>query len=161
MPTQTNQVSAAGEATEPVTFDWGFSDPHLAATSSGNTAAGSFSAAEVSASVWFIAPDPIGPFDGPGGQGTVNTGMVAHTRAFDLDASSSTGDLEQIAVDPNAPDFTPVTVAPGEKGTMTAHHYAQWSQGRTVRGTLYVDAFSPGLAFTNEVLAIPYEYTVG
>jgi hypothetical protein len=161
MPTQTNQVTAAAEATEPVTFDWGFSDPHLAATSSGNTAAGQFNAAETSASIWFIAPDPIGPFDGPGGQGTVNTGMVAHTRAFDLDASPSTGDLEQIAVDPNAPDFTPVTVASGQKGTMTVTITPSGRKGRTVRGTLYVDAFSPGLAFTNEVLAIPYEYTVG
>ncbi len=28
-------------------------------------------------------------------------------------------------------------------------------------GTLFVDAFSNVLGFTSEVLAIPYEYTVG
>jgi hypothetical protein len=161
MPTQTNQVTAAAEANEPVTFDWGFSDPHLAATSSGNTAAGSFSAAEVSASIWFLAPDPIGPFDGPVAPGTVSTGMVAHTRAFDFDASSSTGDLEQLAVDPNAPGVTPVTIAPGKKGTMTLTITPSGRKGRVVRGTVFVDAFSPGLAFSNELLAIPYEYTVG
>ena len=161
MPTQTNRVTAAAEATEPVTFDWGFGDPHLAATSSGNTAAGAFSAPEVSASIWFIAPDPIGPFAGPVGPGSVSTGMVAHTRAFDFDASPDNGDLEQLAVDPNAPGVTPVTVAPGTKGTLTLTITPSGRPGRTVRGTLYVDAFSGGLAFSNELLAIPYEYTVG
>ncbi len=56
MPSQTNAVTAAAEASAPVTFDWGFGDPHLAAASSGNTAASQFSAGEAAPGIWFIAP---------------------------------------------------------------------------------------------------------
>jgi hypothetical protein len=33
--------------------------------------------------------------------------------------------------------------------------------GRVVRGTLYVDDFDPWLGAGNDILAIPYAYTVG
>jgi len=161
MPTQTNRVTAAAQASEPVTFDWGFGDPHLVAVSSGNSAAGQFSAQEATPGVWFIAPAPIGPFSGPATPGTVSTGLLAHTRAFDLDASPSTGDVWKNVVDPNDPGFDLLTVAPGKKGTMTLTITPSGRKGRTVRGTLYVDAFSNALAFGNELLAIPYEYSVG
>jgi len=161
MPTQTDRVTAAAQASEPVTFDWGFGDPHLVAASSGNATAGQFSAQEASPGIWFIAPAPIGPFSGPAPPGTVSTGLLAHTRAFDLDASPSTGDVWETVVDPNAPGFDLVTVDPGKKGTMTLTVTPSGRKGRTVRGTLYVDAFSNALAFGNELLAIPYEYSVG
>jgi hypothetical protein len=63
-------------------------------------AAGQFSAGELPSSVWDIMPDPVGPFDAPAAPGTVSTGMVAHTRRFDLDASPDNGDFEQTKVDP-------------------------------------------------------------
>ena len=40
MPTQTNEVDAVAQATEPVTFDWGYGDPDLPAISSGNSRVG-------------------------------------------------------------------------------------------------------------------------
>jgi hypothetical protein len=46
VPTQTNALTAAAEGSAPVTFDWGFGDPHLAAANSSNTAAAQFSAGE-------------------------------------------------------------------------------------------------------------------
>jgi hypothetical protein len=163
VPTQTNVLTAAAQATVPVTFDWAFfvGDPHLAAASAGNTAAGQFSAGEVPPGMWDIAPDPVGPFDGPATPGTVSTGMVAHTRRFDLDASPDNGDFEQIKVDPNAPFAGFVNVAPGKRGTLTVTITPSGRPGRTVSGTLYVDAFSNAMGFTSELLAIPYEYTVG
>jgi subtilase family protein/peptidase inhibitor I9 len=161
VPTQTNTLTAAAQATVPVTFDWGFGDPHLAAASSGNAAAGQFSAGEAPPGIWFIAPVLVGPFDGPATPGTVSTGMVAHTRRFDLDASPDNGDFEQLKVDPNAPGVALVNVAPGKRGTLTLTVTPSGRPGRTVRGTLYVDALSGALGFTSELLAIPYEYTVG
>jgi hypothetical protein len=163
VPTQTNMLTAAAQGSEPVTFDWAFGsgDPHLAATNSGNTAAGQFSAGEVPPGVWDIAPDLVGPFDGPATPGTVSTGIVAHTRRFDLDASPDNGDFEQLKVDPNAPGVRFVNVAPGKRGTLTLTITPSGRAGRTVSGTLYVDAFSNSLGFTSELLAIPYEYTVG
>ena len=42
MPTETNQIDAVAQATEPVTFNFGYGDPDLPAISSGNTAAATF-----------------------------------------------------------------------------------------------------------------------
>ncbi len=161
MVPQTNQVTAAAQATEPVTFDWGFGDPHLIAASAGNTASGRFSAREVPDGIWFIAPAPIGPFNGPAPQGQVSTGLVAHTRTFDIDSQPSSGDLWEEAVGIDDGGFAPVTVAPGKKGTLSVTITPSGRKGRTVRGTLLVDSFSDFLLSGNELVAIPYEYTVG
>ena len=161
LPTETNRVDAAAQASEPVTFDFGFGDPDLAAISSGNSASASFSTTEATPGLWDIAPDPIGPFNGPAPAGTVSTGMVAHTLGFDLDTGSSTGDLWQQTVDPNAPAFTPVTLAPGQAGKLAFTITPAGRKGRTVRGTLFVDEFTNALDIGGEIVALPYEYTVG
>ena len=111
--------------------------------------------------MWFVAPTPIGPFSAPITAGKVSTGMVAHTSGFDLNADPSTGDAWQQAVDPNAPAFAPVTVGAGKTGSLKLTITPSGRRGRVVRGTLYVDDFSQFLTFGNELLAIPYEYTVG
>lgn len=85
---------------------------------------------------------------------------MARTRGFDGDLQTSTGDIYQQTVDPNAADFTPVTVQPGQSGRMQIAITPSGRSGRTVRGTLFVDSFSEELLNGNEVLAIPYEYTV-
>jgi hypothetical protein len=102
MPTETNRVDAVAQATEPVTFDFGFSDPDLAAISSGDTASATFTTSEASPGNWFIGPTPAGgPFGDAGAPtGTVSTALIAHTLGFDLNTSSSTGDLWQETVDP-------------------------------------------------------------
>ena len=161
VPTQTNELDAAAEATQPVTFDFGFGDPDIAAISQGNTASGHFAAPEATPGLWDIAPTPVGPFTDPAPTGKVSSGLVAHTRGFDLNAQASTGDLWKGLVDPNDPGFSLVTVAPGQKGKMTVTFTPSGRKGRVVRGTLYVDDFSLDLDFGNELLAIPYEYTVG
>jgi hypothetical protein len=161
MPSQTSAAFAAAKASIPVTFDWGFGDPHLAATSSGKTAASQFSAPELSPSIWFIAPTAVGPFSAPITAGTVSTGLVARTAGFDLDADPSTGDAFLQTVDPNAAAFKPVTVGPGKTGTLRVTITPSGRRGTVVRGTLFVDDFSSFLAFGNELLAIPYQYSVG
>jgi hypothetical protein len=85
VPTETDLLEAAAQATAPVTFDWGFNDPDLFAVSSGDNASGVFAAPEVTNGIWFIAPNMIGPFTGPG-SATVNTGMVGRS---DLAAGNS------------------------------------------------------------------------
>ena len=161
MPSQTSAAFAAAKASIPVTFDWGFGDPHLAATSSGNTAASQFSAPELTPSIWFIAPTAVGPFSAPITAGTVSTGLVARTAGFDLDADPSTGDAFLQTVDPNAAAFKPVTVGPGKTGTLRVTITPSGRRGTVVSGTLFVDDFSNFLAFGNELLAIPYQYTRG
>jgi hypothetical protein len=160
MPTETNQVDAVAQATEPVTFDFGFGDPDLAGISSGNTASASFSTPEATPGGWGIFPTPIGPFTGPAPAGTVSTAMIARTRGFDTNTSSDTGDIWQQTVDPNAAEFTPLTLKPGEKGTMTLTITPSGRSGKVVRGILYVDTFTGAQAIGGEVVAVPYEYTI-
>lgn len=161
VPTQTNALLAAAQATQPVTFDFGFGDPDIAAVSQGDTAFAQFTAQEATPGLWDIAPSPVGPFTGPVAPGTVSTGMLANTRGFDPDAQTSTGDVWKGVVDPTDPGFALDTVVPGDHGKMTVTLTATGRKGRVVRGTLFVDDFSLDLDFGNELLAIPYEYTVG
>ena len=162
MPTQTNEVDAVAQATEPVTFDWGYGDPDLPAISSGNSASATFKTPAASPGVWFIGPTPAGgPFSAPVPTGTVSTAMLVNTRQFDTDTSSSTGDIWQQTVDPNAADFTPMTLAPGQRGTMILTITPSGKKGKVVNGTLYVDVFSGRLFIGGEVVAIPYQYTIG
>ncbi len=162
MPTETTRVDAVAQATSPVTFDFGFGDPDLPAISTGNTAAATFATREASPGVWDIAPTPAGgPFTDAGvPKGKVSTAMIAHTLGFDTNTSSSTGDIWQQMVDPNAADYTPLTLQPGQKGTMTLTITPSGRSGKVVRGTLYVDVFSLALDIGGEVVAVPYEYSI-
>ncbi len=162
MPTETTRVDAVAQATAPVTFDFGFGDPDLPAISDGNTAAATFATRGATPGLWDIAPTPAGgPFGDAGAQkGTVSTAMIAHTLGFDTNTSSSTGDIWQQTVDPNAADYTPLTLQPGQKGTMTLTITPSGRSGKVVRGTLYVDVFSLAEDIGGEVLAVPYEYSI-
>ena len=162
MPTQTNEVDAVAQASEPVTFDWGYGDPDLPAISSGNTASATFKTPAASPGVWFIGPTPAGgPFSAPVPTGTVSTAMLVNTRQFDTDTSSSTGDIWQQTVDPNAPDFTPLTLAPGQRGTMMLTITPSGKKGKVVNGTLYVDVFSGRPGHRRRSRRDPVQYTIG
>ncbi len=162
MPTETNRVDAVARATVPVTFDFGYGDPDLPAISHGNTAAATFATSEATPGVWDIGPTPAGgPFGDAGAPtGTVSTAMIAHTLGFDTNTSSSTGDIWQKTVDPNAASYTPLTLQPGQTGTMTLTITPSGRSGRVVRGMLYVDVFGLQLDIGGEVLAVPYEYSI-
>jgi hypothetical protein len=160
VPTEVNVLLAAAHATAPVTFEWGFDDPDLESRSLGNTAVGSFSAPQVTPGIWFMAPALIGPFD-TASAGTVDTGLVAHTRAFDDTVTSSTGDPQLQDVDPSAPPGSPVTLAPGATTTITVHLTPTGRRGQAVSGDLFVDDWVADALYANELGAIPYRYRVG
>jgi hypothetical protein len=162
MPTETNRVDAFAQASEPVTFDFGFGDPDVPAISSGNSAAATFATRAATPGLWEIAPTPArGPFGDAGApKGTVSTAMIAHTLGFDTNTSSSTGDIWQEAVEPSAADFRPLTLQPGQEGTMTLTITPSGRTGRVVRGTLFVDVFSVQLDVGGEVAAVPYRYRI-
>jgi hypothetical protein len=69
----------------------------------------------------------------------------------------------QKTVDPNAPAFSPMTLSPGQRGTMTLTITPSGKKGRVVNGTLFVDVLynGPLTAIGGEVVAIPYQYTIG
>lgn len=160
VPTETDLLLAGAQATAPITFDWGFNDPDLEAVSSGDNAAGSFAAPEVTPGIWFIAPNMIGPFNGPG-SATVNTGMAGRSRVFDTSVTSSTGDVELNYVDPSSPPATPVTVNPGQTVSIPVTFTAGGRRRHIVSGDLLIDDNVAPAASANEIKAIPYKYRVG
>jgi hypothetical protein len=160
VPTETNAVGAFAQATQPITFDFGFGDPDLAAINDGNSASGVFQG-PATPGIWDIAPDAIGPFSGPVTQGKVSTGMVAATLGFDPAVASSTGDVEAQAVDPNAAGFSPLTLGPGQNGAMALTITPSGKKGTKVKGTLFVDVFDSRFDIAGEVVALPYQNTIG
>jgi hypothetical protein len=162
VPTETNELDAFAEATEPVDFDFGYGDPDIASIGSGDTASAAFEGA-ATPGIWDIAPDPVGPF-GPAGApaGTVSAGLVAHTLGFDdQDTSSSTGDVEDQTVNPDAAPFSPLTLSPGQNGAMTLTITPNGKPGKLVKGTLFVDVYDNEFGIAGEVQALPFEYRIG
>jgi Subtilase family/Peptidase inhibitor I9 len=159
MPTETSGVGAFAQATQPITFDFGWGDPDLSAIVSGHTAAGFYQGLSTPG-IWTLAPDELGPFSGPAPAATASTALIARTAGFDGDATSSTGDYEQLAVDPTAPTPTPVTLGPGQSGTMTLTITPSGRPGQVVRGTLFVDEFDNYAGVAGELVPLPYEYKI-
>ena len=160
VPTQTDLLLAAAHGSAPITFDWGFGDPDLESRSFGNDAAGAFGAQEATPGIWFMAPALIGPFSGPA-SGTVDTGMAAHTRAFDTSVTSPPGDPQLADIDPNAAAANPVVVRPGQTVTIPVTIAAGGRKGSVITGDLFVDDNQGALGSVNEVTAIPYAYSIG
>ena len=100
-----------------------------------------------------------GPFD-TAQSGTVTTGMLVQGKAFDRNADSSTGDIWRQTVDENAPDYTPLTLGPGQSGRITVRFTPQGDHGSKVRGRLYVDDFGLRLLTGNEQAVFPYSYRI-
>ncbi len=184
VPTETASMSVGVSSTAPVTFDTSFlpGDPDISPQTGGPYVTSSLTPTSaliayappigVAPGIWNSFPAEIGPFGaGPAPSESETTSISVSTLGFDTTASSPTGDVVQnlttggggfnpTEVDPGGTLVIPVTLSPtaGEVGS-------------TVAGTLYVDDFTFGefggfavVGFasldTNDVAAIPYEYTV-
>jgi hypothetical protein len=101
-----------------------------------------------------------GPFDAPT-TGAARTAMLAHTKTFDTNVTASSGDVWRVAADPDFGDYTPLTLQPGERGSIDVTFTPTGPKGSVVRGVLYVDDFSNLLVNGNEQAAIPYRYRIG
>ena len=65
VPGQTTTLQAVVNATAPVEFNWGFYDPSLLGTGSGDSATSTFSAREVAPTLWSISPPSSVPSAAP------------------------------------------------------------------------------------------------
>ncbi len=163
VPTETNALGAfAQTSNQPVDFDFGYGDPDIASTGSGDTAE-AFYQGLATPGIWDIAPEPVGPFTDAGATpGTISTGLVANTLGFDdQDTSESTGDLEDQTVNPNAAPYSPLTLSPGQSGEMTLTITPTGENGKVVDGTLFVDVFDNQFGLAGELEGFPYSYRIG
>jgi hypothetical protein len=169
------QAQATTDGTTPLLFESQFvgGDPDLASTV-GTTASLSFADNPLATGEWDVLPVEYGTFGmtGPPSEAATTSASVV-TSSFDSTISSPTGDLESDSANPatSLGSFAPISVAPGQTGTIPVTITPSGASGTNVTGTLYLDDtayFEFGSiqdALVNypqadEVAALPYQYTI-
>jgi hypothetical protein len=126
-----------------------------------NMVAALLSEPEIPYSTWVSVPSLIGPY-GPTGTPTepVITSAFASMQAFDSAAAADSGDLwADFAL--NTSTFNPLVLTPGATGTIKLVITPDPTQvGTTVTGFVYIDTFNPVVFTGDEVVRIPYSYTI-
>jgi hypothetical protein len=158
-PITMDAFNIAGFDTEDVGFTG--SPDIFAARLSPENAEATLVAPEVPYGPWQVNPALVGPF-GPAGAlpATVATSAQALMRPFDAAVTSNAGDIWQ-DVTLGTSTFNPLVLASGESGVINVTITPDPAQvGKTVSGFLYVDTYNPDATSGDEVVRIPYRYTV-
>ena len=161
VPTDTNLLVGTSQATMPVFFDFNSdnNDPEALGVSFGDNSVAHLADPEIAPGQFWAASEPTGPFSGPV-TGSANLTMFAITNPFDAAITSSTGDIWAQTVKASAP-YTPMTLGPGQSGTITLTITPSAPKGTVVRGFIGVDTFNQATSSGDELINIPYSYTVG
>jgi subtilisin family serine protease len=161
VPPGTNALIVAAQATAPITMDvsWAFGDPDFLGVSFGNNSVAALAAPQVAPGFFFGIPEATGPFTAPT-TATVNLAAMANTNPFDSAVSASSGDVWAFSVDPNA-TYTPLSLGPGESGTITVTFTPNAPKGTVVHGFIGVDTLSLVTISGDQLVNIPYSYKVG
>jgi len=85
---------------------------------------------------------------------------VANTNPFDPAVTSTSGDVWAQSVNASAP-YSPLTLGPGQKGTITLTITPNAPKGTVVHGFMGVDTLNLATASGDELVNIPYTYKVG
>jgi hypothetical protein len=171
LPTQVSTVAFLAQSNVPITMD-AFNDVGTGVGGTGNpdvyakriapdTVAALLSEPEVPYSVWLAYPSLIGPY-GPAGATTapVTTSAYVLTQEFDAAVSADSGDLWSDLVF-NTQTFNPLELAPGASGTINVTITPDPAQvGKVVSGFIYIDTFDYNVFTGDEVVRVPYTYTV-
>jgi hypothetical protein len=161
VPTNTNLLEVAAQGTVPITMDaqQQFGDPNVLGVSFGNNSVAVVAGSELAPGFEVGLPDATGPFTSPT-NGTVNLAAVANTNLFDSAVSASSGDIWAASVDPSA-TYSPLSLGPGQSGTITLTFTPNAPKGTLVQGFIGVDTFNLVTASGDELINIPYSYKVG
>jgi len=172
LPTQVRSAQFVAQSTAPITMDVGndvgyvvgiTGSPDLYAQNVGpDTVAASLTVPEVPWGEWELIPSLIGPYGASGAPTTpVATEAVLQLKPFDPAASSNYGDLWSDVTYGTATFTTGLVLSPGASGTINLTIAPSASQvGTTVRGFIYIDTFNGVVQTGDEVVSIPYSYTV-
>jgi hypothetical protein len=174
VPSHTTALEATASSSAPLFFDvtYPYGDPDLV-SSTGKTAAASYSAAGIGAGDWTITPSLVGPTGTQAAESvTATTSLTATTAGFDPAVSSPTGDLWLGSTNLATP-FTPYVVNPGQSVSIPVTMTPAGNPGSTVTGTIHIadsSFVSTDLSFHevfgssaegSDVAAFPYSYTIG
>jgi hypothetical protein len=171
VPTQADHVEFVAESTVPINMDAqndvGFEvgatqSPDLYAIETGpDTVTSALGTYEVPWGFWYVTTSEIGPY-GSGGEpsATAQTTAFAAIRPFDPAMSSDSGDLYQLLT-LGTGFFSPLELTAGSTGTIHVTITPDPTQlGKTIKGFVYIDTYNPFVEVGDEVIRIPYEYTV-
>lgn len=171
LPTQASIAAFVAQASVPITMDsendvgtgvGGTGSPDIYARSVGNdTVVALISEPEIPYSAWFSIPSEIGPY-GPNGAPTASISSSAYVlmKPFDAAASADSGDIWADLV-LNTNTFNPLVLAPGASGTINVTITPDSTMiGKTVKGFIFVDTFNFVVTTGDEVVRLPYSYTV-
>ncbi|MGO9935036.1 MAG: S8 family serine peptidase [Steroidobacteraceae bacterium] len=156
-------VPINADAYNDVGYNVGFTgSPDLYAKSAGpNTVLASLSEPEVPFGGWVLVPSLIGPY-GPAGAPTEPVTMNAFglMQPFDAAAAADSGDVwSDIMFGTNT--FNPLLLAPGQAGVVNLTITPDATQvGKVVSGFVYIDTWNPTVQTGDEMVRIPYSYTV-
>jgi len=115
-------------------------------------------AGEVTPGIWSTSPAEIGPFPNAGAPAsTVEVRALAYGQPFDRSVTSSTSDIWS----PFSTEYHPEVISPGHEGIIRVRITPRGVPGTVVQGFLYVDTFDLNSTGGDELLAIPYTYTIG
>lgn len=171
VPTQTTSIQFSASSNVPIELD-AFHDvgfllgitgsPEVFGRSHGNTAAASLTEPEIPWGLWQAVPSEIGPY-GPSGAPTepVSVRATVTTRKFDTAVSSDVGDLWQDVTLGTGTFTGGLLLGSGEAGSIQATIQPSAADiGKVIRGFIYVDTFNGVVGTGDEVVRIPYAYTV-
>ena len=162
VPTESTDLTVMQSSTIPADFDASYLNsglPEILGLPSGLTAKAELSGPRITQGLFAADPTPLGPTNGPV-TGSATLSAQVTTQTFDPNATSSTGDFWQFAVNPSAPGVAPLALNPGQSGNLTVTITAAGSPGTNVTGVVYVDDLSEFLANGDDIAALTYSYTV-
>ncbi|MDB6083552.1 MAG: Bacillopeptidase [Gammaproteobacteria bacterium] len=171
VPTQATGVEFVAQSTVPIQMDaynsvgyyvGGTGTPDLFAKKLGtDSVAASLFEPEIPYGAWIVSPALIGPFGASGAPAkAVSMSAFALLHPFDPAFTADSGDI-WADYTLGTKTFNPLVLASGAAGTINVTIAPDASQvGATVSGYVYVDTFNPFVGTGDEVVRIPYSYTV-
>lgn len=172
VPPEANDIQFLAQSTVPITMDAfnsmgynvGFTgSPDLYAHSIGpDTVEAALRTHDVPWGFWLITPSLVGPYGPAGAQpAPVQPGAAVNMRPFDPGVVADTGNFYSDQVYGTS-TFNPLVLAPGASGVIHLTIQPSASQlGQTVEGIVFLDSFNNVIFGGDEVVRIPYTYTVG
>jgi len=171
VPTQVSGIAFVAKSVVPIEMDaynlagfnvGGTGAPDLFAKKiAPDTVAASLIEPEIPFGPWYVMPSLIAPY-GPSGAPTepVSTSAYALMLPFDPAVSSDSGDIwADLTLGTNT--YNPLLLGSGQTGTIKVTIAPVASQvGQTVSGYVFVDTFNATVISGDEVVRIPYRYTV-
>jgi hypothetical protein len=161
VPPFTTQLAFAAESTVPINFDASpaFGFPDNVSFSSGHDAVEVLSAPDIPASVWGFGPTEIGPFAGVAPTVPWSAGGFAATKRFDLTVDTASGDIWS-ALEGLTGGYAPTILEPGQTGSIAVTFTPSGTHGHVVSGFIAVETFNFNTDSSDQLVRIPYKYTI-